>query len=241
MSAEETQSTSSGELDERLDAILERFSEAEHGARCFREISALFKEHFGADYDGAVDYLSRRGFYREAVRFDDIPKEFWDEFNPRGADSPFPFLQGDLVRSRYVVGPSGVAVPQDNEYWQVLSRDCDTPKSKWIRVAPVRVVPQGKNQRKGRLKDGALFRSPGVFAMPPLKGGERGLYTDLTTPFFIKGDHRMQPDAVCSLTSLAWRLFSSVIVAGSARVDARESSALREREYGEGASIDECQ
>lgn len=216
------------ELDALFDSILDEFADTEHGAEVFRKLNELFAGTFDTDYVEAVSYLKSRCFFREPVAFQDVADSFWNEYNPKGAESPFPFLQGDLIHSRTVVPPTGVALPSGIAYWQVLSRDCDLPKVPWIRVAPVYSIPLGKkSQRKGALKDAALFRSPRVFAMPPIDEADLALYSDFTTPCFIAHADRNRPDQVRSLTPSAWHLFASVLVARAAKADIRESMALR--------------
>ena len=164
-----------------------------------------------------------------------MPLALW-EAHGNESPEPFPFLQGDVVRTSDVVPPAGVALP-DVSLWQVLARDCDTYKAPWLRVAPVysvdgRLAADPATDRASLFKQALLLRSPHRFPIPPFEGdperGVRGHFADFTVPCHVAQARARGAIQVASLTETGWLLFCAVLVASASRLEnLGESVALR--------------
>ncbi len=217
----------------RFNQIVEEAERDLHGTKTFVDLNGLFNEEFKMKPGRAMAFLGATNLARRPVRSADIRLEAPEALMAAGLPGDydpgdFPFLQGDIIKSKSVVPLTGTALPHTS-FWQVVSRDCDSARAAWVRVSPVVFVSKGDPDWQ-RYLVGLVFRSPNLSSLPPIAcvNDDKGLLTDLKHPYFLERSDCNLSTQIPSLTETGWHLFCATLAATINQVkDMNESLALR--------------
>ena len=227
------QSEQQGNAESKFAKIIENLAKTSHGSESLRELRTFLSTDVKKTRNRET-FLAKR-ILRPPIKWLDVKDQVWESEEER-LSNQYAFLQGDVVESRLVKGLEGG--PVDHDRWMVLSADCDSARTRYVRVAPVYpVLLKDPTDSQATLNYTAAMKlqNSRMFAIPPLPSDDpsqvRGYWIDLVTPhYFDFGANDLARELVTQLASLTipyWHVLNALLIDIQTRANLDEGLRLR--------------
>ena len=174
-----------------------------------------------------MEVIKEQQLLQSPRRWHEVKAQIWDSVEEQDTNQ-FPFLQGDIIKTKLAVGPLG-GRESHHDLWLVMSPDCDVVRHPFVRIAKVFTVrdedpKDNVNRQRYSL---AMKFGHNEFPLPIVKPAIRGYVADLGVPYFLERENCNMAISIHSLTLNAWHILNAVVHHRETRADVEEGSKLR--------------
>jgi len=206
--------------EEKFLQIVKRMRENSHGCKELGELSNLLR----GLKKRKKNFIAGR-FVRRSISWDENKEKGVWEDEAQADKNRYWFLQGSIIQSSHVIGPSGIAKHQN---WLVLSPDCDCTRAEYIVVGKIRELGESDND-KDILGLATALKTHKFFPIPPHGNTEHWGVVEMETPYFLeRANYAAMTRTSHWLSSEAWHILNGVLQLKHTRaLNMSESEVLR--------------
>jgi hypothetical protein len=204
---------------ETFTEILERLKKSAHGTAELVELTEFLR---GLKKEKRPFLQSR--FIEAAISWDlNRSRGIW-ETDEEANKNIYWFLQGSIIESSHVLGPSGRSADLN---WMVLSPDCDCARAEYINLGRLRQLSDSEADQN-ILSLASSLKSHRYFPVPPHGDVQAWSVVELDIPFYMERENRAFCKTNYWLSKDAWHILNAVLQSKHTRAtNMSESERLR--------------
>jgi hypothetical protein len=199
--------------------ILGRLKKSAHGTSELFELTEFLR---GLKQDKRPFLQSR--FIEAAIPWDlNKSRGAW-ETDEEANRNVYWFLQGSIIESSHVLGPSGRSADLN---WMVLSPDCDCARAEYINLGRLRQLSDSEADQN-ILGLASSLKSHRYFPVPPHGDVQAWSVVELDIPFYMERENSAFCKTNFWLSKDAWHILNAVLQSKHTRaINMTESERLR--------------